>query len=156
LFHPNHHPLDQAKLNSLFQNPHYIQHRHHETATISTGHHHVRISEQGLQHTYTNRAASNNNTMTNTLAPALAPSSTQTETTLPLTAAALAAHQRTMAANPSTTSPRGTWVCGGQMYHRPTPPSDKRWNKLVKKDDLAAEIDDILRAATNANKDEGN
>jgi hypothetical protein len=42
------------------------------------------------------------------------------------------------------------------MYHRPTPPSDKRWNKLVKKDDLAADIDEILRAATDANEDEGN
>lgn len=47
-------------------------------------------------------------------------------------------------------------MCGGQMYHRPTPPSDKRWNKLVKKDDLAADIDEILRAATDANEDEGN
>jgi hypothetical protein len=154
LFHPNHQPFDSAKLNSLFQNPHHVQYRHHETATTSTGHHHVRISEQGLQNTYTNRAASNNNTMTNTLTPALSP---QAETSPLLTAAALAAYQRTLAANPSTISPRGTWVCGGQMYHRPTPPSDKRWNKLVKKDDLAAEIDDILRAATtNTNDGEGN
>lgn len=96
------------------------------------------------------------NTLTLTLKPALPPSSSQEETTLPLTAAALAAHQRNMAANPSTISPRGTWVCGGQMYHRPTPPSDKRWNRLVKKDDLAADIDEILRAATDANEDEGN
>lgn len=115
----------------------------------------VCTSEQRSQHAHANCAASNN-TMTNTVTPALSPSSPQAETTLPLTAAALAAHQRTMAANPSTNSPRGVWVCGGQMYHRPTPPSDKRWNKLVKKDDLAAEIDYILRAATNANKDEGN
>jgi hypothetical protein len=80
-------------------------------------------------------------------------------TSIPLTATALAAHQRTMAAHPSTstTSPPGVWVCGGQMYHRPTPPGDKRWNKLVKKDDLAADIDGILRAATtNANDEEVN
>jgi hypothetical protein len=90
-------------------------------------------------------------TLTLTLNPALPLSSSQT--TLPLTAAVFAAHQHIMAANPSTISPRGTWVCGGQMYHRPTPPGDKRWNK---RDDLAAEIDDILRAATDANEDEGN
>jgi len=119
----------------------------------------VRTSGHKFQHAYTN-ALPVNNTMTNTLTltltlkSALSPSSPQT--TLPLTAAALAAHQRTMAANPSTTSPRGAWVCGGQMYHRPTPPSDKRWRKLVKKDDLAADIDEILRAATGANEDEGN
>jgi hypothetical protein len=92
--------------------------------------------------------------MTNQTTPTMSSSPSQASPTL--TAAALAAHQRTMAANPSTTSPRGTWVCGGQMYHRPTPPGDKRWNKLVKKDDLAADIDDILRAATDANEDEGN
>jgi hypothetical protein len=85
--------------------------------------------------------------MTDQTTPTL--SSSPSQASPALTAAALAAHQRTMAANPA-------WVCGGQMYHRPTPPSDKRWNKLVKKDDLAADIDEILRAATDANEDEGN
>jgi hypothetical protein len=71
-----------------------------------------------------------------------------------LTAANLAAHQRAM-----TTAQggwQGGWVCGGEMYHRPTTPTQEQWNLLVKRDLLAADIDDILRAATDSKTGEAN
>jgi hypothetical protein len=88
--------------------------------------------------------SSSNNKMTSIITPNLSPSST--ETTPPFTTANLAAHQRTtMAAGSSTTSSRGGWVCGGEQ-----------WNALMKHDQLAADIDGILRAAVNAKKGQGN
>jgi hypothetical protein len=99
--------------------------------------------------------SSSNNKMTSIITPNLSLSST--ETTPPFTTANLAAHQRTtMAAGSSTTSSRGGWVCGGEMYHRPATPNPEQWNALMKHDQLAADIDGILRAAVNAKKGQGN
>jgi hypothetical protein len=47
-------------------------------------------------------------------------------------------------------------VCGGEMYHRPTTPTQERWNQLVERDPLAADIDDILRAAPDRKTGDGN
>jgi hypothetical protein len=47
-------------------------------------------------------------------------------------------------------------VCRGEMHHQPTTPTQERWNQLVKRDQLAADIDDILRAATDRKTGEGN
>jgi hypothetical protein len=58
-----------------------------------------------------------------------------------------------MATSSSTTSSQ---VGGGEMNHRRAQPDPKQWAKLIKKDPLAAEIDDILRAATNARQDTAN
>lgn len=65
-----------------------------------------------------------------------------------------------MATRASTTPTQGGWeggwVCGGEMYHWPTTPTQEQWNQLVKRDPLAANIDDILRAAANETKEKGN
>jgi hypothetical protein len=95
-----------------------------------------------------------NETMTKDIMPKTSTSSSQT--TPPFTTANLAAHQRAMAASSSTTTSQGGWVCGGEMYHRPATPNQNRWNKLVKKDPLATDIDTILRASTSAKQDQGN
>jgi hypothetical protein len=92
--------------------------------------------------------------MTNNIIPTLSPSSA--ETTPPFTTANLAAHQRSMAAGSSTATSQGGWVCGGEMYHRPATPNPEQWNKLVKHDQLAADIEEISRAAANAKKGQGN
>jgi hypothetical protein len=91
--------------------------------------------------------------MTNNIMPTL--SSSQSRSSPALTAANLAAHERAIAANPSTTS-QGGWVCGGEMNHRRDPPNPEQWDKLVKKDPLAADIEEISRAAANARQNQGN
>ena len=92
--------------------------------------------------------------MTNSLVPTLSVSSSQTAPLL--TAANLSAHQRAMAATPSTTPYQGGWACGGEMHHRPTLPKPEEWNELITHDPVAADIDDILRVATNVRQDQGN
>jgi hypothetical protein len=98
--------------------------------------------------------SSSNNNMTNTLIPTLSASSSQT--TPLLTAANLAAQQLAMTAISSTTTSQGGWVCGGDMYHRPATPNPEQWNELIERDQLAADIEEILRAAVNAKKGQGN
>jgi hypothetical protein len=71
-----------------------------------------------------------------------------------LTAANLAAHQRAMAASSSRTTSQGGWVCGGEMNHRRDPPEREEWNKLVKKDPVAADIEKLVRAAGNSKEND--
>lgn len=72
-----------------------------------------------------------------------------------LTAASLAAHQRAMAVSSSRTASQGGWVCGGEMNHRRDPPEREEWNKLVKKDTVAADIEKLVRAAGNSKENKG-
>ena len=92
--------------------------------------------------------------MSNNLTPDLSPSSQQT--TPLFTAANLAAHQRAMTANSSTTPSQGGWVCGGEMNHRRPAPNPEQWNELLGHDPLAADIEEILRAAANARQNQDN
>jgi hypothetical protein len=95
-----------------------------------------------------------NNKMTNTIIPTMSASSSQIT---PLhTAATLAAHQLAITASPSTNTSQGGWVCGGEMYHRPATPNPEQWNGLIEHDQLAADIEEILRAAVKAKKGQGN
>jgi hypothetical protein len=98
--------------------------------------------------------SSSNNKMTNTIIPTLSASSSQT--TPLLTVANLAVYQHAITASPSTNTSRGGWVCGGEMHHRPATPNPEQWNGLIEYDQLAADIDEIFRAAVNAKKGQGN
>jgi hypothetical protein len=93
------------------------------------------------------------NKMTNNTMPKLSQPSSQT--TPPFNTANLAVYQRAMATSSSTTT-SGGWVCGGEMNHRRPPPDPEQWNELMNRDQLAAEIEEVLRAASNAKKDKGN
>jgi hypothetical protein len=103
-----------------------------------------------LQHDLTNVLPSNN-AMTNNTMPTSSASSSQT--TPLLTAANLAALQLAMEATSSTNTSHGGWVCGVERDYQRAPLDPEQWNDLVEEDPLAAEIDSILRAATDATKD---
>jgi hypothetical protein len=47
-------------------------------------------------------------------------------------------------------------VCGVERDYQRAPLDPEQWNELVEEDPLAAEIDSILHAATNASEDVGN
>jgi hypothetical protein len=92
--------------------------------------------------------------MTNNTMPTSSASSSQTD---PLfTAANLAALQLAMEDTSSTDTSQGGWVCGVERNYQRAPLDPERWNDLVEEDPLAAEIDSILLAATNASEDMGN
>jgi hypothetical protein len=86
------------------------------------------------------------------------PSSTQSppQASAPLTAANIAIHRRSTAAALSNTSSRGVWVSNGEVALRHAPPNQEEWKKLVNKDPIAAEIEEALRAASQAKGDQGN
>jgi hypothetical protein len=92
--------------------------------------------------------------MTNNTMPTSSESSSQT--TPLFTAANLAALQLAMEDTPSTDTSQGGWVCGVERNYQRAPLDPERWNDLVEEDPLAAEIDSILLAATNASEDMGN
>jgi len=69
-----------------------------------------------------------------------------------LTAVNLAALQCAMSATSSTTTSPSGWVCGGEMDHQRESLDPEQWDSLVMEDSLAAEINDILHAATDAKK----
>jgi hypothetical protein len=92
--------------------------------------------------------------MTNSTMPTSSASSSQT--TPLLTAANLAALQLAMEATSSINESQSGWVCGVERDYRRAPLDPEQWNDLVEEDPLAAEIDSILRAATDATKDSRN
>jgi hypothetical protein len=88
------------------------------------------------------------------------PSQSPSQTSTPLTAAKFTTHQATA----PTDTPSGIgWVSNGEVALRHAPPNQDTWNDLIDKDPIAAEIEDAqreiedaLRAASKAKKDQGN
>lgn len=78
------------------------------------------------------------------------------QTTPLLTAANLAALQLAMEATSSTITSQSGWVCGVERDYQRAPLDPEQWNELVEEDPLAAEIDSILHAATDASENVGN
>ena len=134
----------------------YFFSRPHLTSSITphTINHNAHVGRHLPSVTDDANIAQGSDNMANNIMPTL--SSSQSQTSPALTAANLAAHERAIATNPSTTSSQGGWVCGGEMNHRRAPPNPEQWDKLVKKDPLAADIEEILRAAANARQNQSN
>ena len=137
-------------------NKHYLHRHTHRKSSITTHiiNHNAHVRRHLPSVTDDANIAQGSDNMANNIMPTL--SSSQSQTSPALTAANLAAHERAIATNPSTTSSQGGWVCGGEMNHRRAPPNPEQWDKLVKKDPLAADIEEILRAAANARQNQSN
>jgi len=81
-------------------------------------------------------------------------SSSSSQTSPPITAANLDRHA--IAVTPSSASSQRIWVSDGGVSRRHAAPNPDSWNQLVKRDSLAADIEDSLRAASKAKKEKGN
>ena len=124
----------------------------HNTS-ISIIRHSVHTCEQTLQQSSnaeTNLVLSIS-TMVKKIRPSATPSSSKASPTL--NATNLASHQSATAASTSfTASKGGGLVCGGEMNHRRAPPNPEQWKELMKRDPLAADIEDAVRAAASKAK----
>ncbi|KAM0693213.1 hypothetical protein Q7P36_006466 [Cladosporium allicinum] len=86
------------------------------------------------------------NTMVKKVMPSATPSSPKASPTL--TAANLASQQSATAASSSSVASKGgEWVYGSKMNHRRASPNPEQWKELMKRDSLAADIEDAVHAA---------